>query len=270
MNDLDILCKPNQQKAVRRIVLEQGFTDYREGRKHDSCSKPPFVLLELHREMVAARSSFSRYYRNVWDMCTLREGCSYTYEMSITDAFVYNLVHLAGHLEEGGAGIRFVMDVYIYNQCRMVDRERLEQELKKLQLWELYQNMSCLAELWFSPEPPELEAPQQKLMERLGAFVLSGRLFGTQENSQALKVQKEGRAQFLLKAFFPGYAEMRSMYPWLEKWPVLLPWSWLLRGVRSLLFRRGNIKSQLRTWKDGDISRGAQLRQLYRDIGFYN
>ena len=37
-----------------------------------------------------------------------------------------------------------------------------------------------------------------------------------------------------LSWIFPEYHYMRSMYPWLEKAPVLLPVSWMVRGMRLL------------------------------------
>lgn len=269
MNDLDILCKPSQQRQVRKIMQQLGYDDFQEGRQHDVYQRKPFIRVEMHREMVAASSPFSRYYRNVWNRCKPAEGYRFSCEMSATDAFVYNLVHLAEHLEEGGIGIRFITDVYMYDNCGTVNREQLREELDKLGLWRLYCNVSCLAACWFSPEPPILSEEQAQLMKRLGGFVLAGGLFGRSGDGSALAVQKEGRVRCFLKACFPCFEEMCSMYPWLRQWPILLPWSWFLRGVRSLLYRRESIKGQLRVSATGDSQRGAELRKLYHDIGYY-
>ncbi len=269
MNDLDILCKPQQQKQIRKVMEQLGYCDFQEGRQHDIYQGRPFVRVELHREMVAARSPFSRYYRNIWDRCKPKPGYRFSCELSETDAFVYNLVHLAEHLEEGGVGIRFIADVYVYDHCDAVDRQRLQRELETLGIWQLYCNVSCLAACWFAPQRPSMTEQQEALMKRLGDFVLSGGLFGSAADGSALAVQKEGRVRYFIKACFPGYGEMCSMYPWLRRWPVLLPWSWFLRGIRSLLYRRSSIRTQLRISTTGDAQRGAQLRKLYRDIGYY-
>lgn len=268
MNDLDILCKPNQQKQIRHVMQQLGFDGYQEGRKHDIYNRKPFVCVEMHREMVAARSPFSRYYRDVWNRCKPVEGRSFSCEMTVTDAFVYNMVHLAGHLEEGGIGIRFITDIYVYDHSDKLDKEALKTELDKLGLWQLYCNVSCLANCWFAPEKPSLSPQQEQLMQRLSDFVLGGGLFGKPGDGGALAVQKTGRVGHFFAACFPSYAEMRSVYPWLERWPILLPWSWILRGIRSVLFHRRNIASQLRISTNGDSRRGAELRSLYRDIGY--
>lgn len=268
MNDVDILCKPSQQNQIRKIMEQLGFTNFQEGRLHDCYDRPPFVHVEMHRQMVAARSPFSGYYQSIWKRCVPKTGCKYTCELSVTDGFVYNLVHLAEHLEEGGIGIRFLVDVYIFDCCEEVDRDSLKAELEKIGLYRLYQNVSCLAKLWFAPMKPQLSEEQAALMKRLEEFVLEGRLFGKPGDGNALAVQKEGRIGFFLKSCFPGYKEMCSMYSWLGKWPILLPWAWLRRGVTSVLFRRKNVRSCFNASRSGDKGRGEQLRKLYREIGY--
>ena len=268
MNDVDVLYNGQQDKKVHKVMEQLGFQGFQEGRKHDCYDRPPYVRVEMHRQMVAARSPYSKYYRNIWKRCILKEGCNCSYELSATDAFVYNLVHMAEHLEEGGIGIRFVMDVFMFDKCKDVDRDRLKEELETIGLWRLYENVSCLAKMWFAPDMSVADEKQLCLMQQLGDFVLSGRLFGNASDGKALAVQKDGRMGFLIKACFPGYREMCSMYTWLEKWPVLLPWAWFIRGVRSLLFRRGNVKSQFTASRNGDVNRGEQLRELYQKIGY--
>jgi hypothetical protein len=60
---------------------------------------------------------------------------------------------------------------------------------------------------------------------------------------------------------------MKSMFPWLGKWPILLPVSWVIRGVRSFLFRRKNIKTQWSKFKTGNEEYGKKLEQFYNKCG---
>lgn len=267
MGDLDVLCKPEQQVRIRAAMESLGFTDFQEGRKHDHYKKPPFVGVEIHRELVAADSPYSAYYADIWQRCQPKAGCVYTYEMSVTDGFIYNIIHLAEHLKEGGAGVRFIMDVYVYNHLEELDRTCLQEELTKLGLWELFGNAARLADHWFAVQPPELDEKQQDLLRRFGAFILAGGVFGTKDDEEALGVQKSGRLLFLLRSCFPGYREMRSMFPWLRRWPILLPYSWALRGIRSLIHRRENVKSRFSAYRNADADRGRALRKLYVEIG---
>lgn len=268
MNDLDILCKPGQQGKIRKVMSMLNYDEVQPGRKHDVYKKGPFIRIEMHREMVAARSPFSAYYKNVWDQSIKKSGYEYACKLSTTDEFVYNLVHLAGHLEEGGIGIRFITDVYVFDSCNAVDHNQLREKLETIGLWQLYCNISCLAQQWFSLQPPVLQPQQLQLMQRLETFVLTGGLFGSTENSGALLVQKEGRVRSFLNACFPSYKEMCSLFPWLNGWQILLPLAWFLRGMRSLLYRRENIRHQWNKSIAGDVQRGEKIRTLYKDIGY--
>jgi hypothetical protein len=57
------------------------------------------------------------------------------------------------------------------------------------------------------------------------------------------------------------------MYPWLEKYPLLLPYSWILRGIKSLVYRKANIKSQFKVFNEGDMNYGNELNKFYKECG---
>lgn len=261
MSDLDILCKPEQNSQVKAAMEDQGYGDFQPGRKHDHYSRKPYILVEMHRELVPASSPFGGYYRDVWQRAALLPGCSRSYVLSAEDEYIFNLVHMAEHFTEGGVGLRFVMDVYVYETGVDLDRAYLQQELKKLGLSQFYDNAVKLAMHWFRGDEAD------GLTSAMAEYVLSGGLYGSTETSRANAVSNGGRLRFLLRACFPGYREMCSMYPWLERWPAALPAAWVIRAVGSLLHRRKNIKHQMDAFKKGDASRGQQLRDFYRACG---
>jgi hypothetical protein len=121
MSDLDILCKMEQAKEVHLAMQSLGYKNHVEGRKHDSYSRPPYVHVEVHRDMVDGESPYWDYYRDIWERCSPRAGFQYVYEMSTEDEYIFNLVHLAGHFRNGGISLRFLVDVYIYEQQK-IDR----------------------------------------------------------------------------------------------------------------------------------------------------
>lgn len=263
MGDLDVLCKPEQNAAVKDTMEGLGYGEFQEGRKHDHYTRKPFVTVEMHRELVPADSRFRAYYAGVWNRCQPLPGCVYSCAMTPEDEYIFHLVHMVGHFKEGGVGIRFVMDVYAYEYFVELDRVYLRRELEKLSLWDFYCNIKRLAQLWFAPE----EQAADDLTERLGEFILSGGVYGTAENASDLAVSRDGRLGFVVRTCFPSYREMCSMFPWLRNRPVLLPYSWVLRGVRSLRYRKANVRSQIRVYKNADADRGRALRAFYRECG---
>jgi hypothetical protein len=111
-----------------------------------------------------------------------------------------------------------------------------------------------------------MDNDKRQLIERLGAFIISNGMDKINENSSNLAVSR-GRMAFLFRICFPSYADMCSMFTWLENKPLLLPYSWVLRGVRSLKHRRGNVRLHFDSFKRGDVGKGRELIKFYSECG---
>lgn len=261
MGDIDILYKADQHKAVYDLMMNSlNYEDFQEGRKNDTYTKNKFIVVEAHRELVSTESEFLSYLESVWERAVPCKDCTYTYEMTLEDEFIYNIIHLVEHFKNGGVGIRFIMDIWVYNQIDM-NRDYLKQELENLNLYDFYLTISQLADYWFG------EGEGTELLERLGEFIFSSGVFGNHENASALAVEEGGKLKTLIKICFPGYREMASMFLWLKKYPFLLPIAWVIRAFRSLTKRKGNVKVQLNVIKDGDAEKGKEIRAFYKECG---
>ena len=265
MGDIDILYQPQQDAKVKKVMKQLGYDEHVEGRQHDCYSRKPYLAVEMHRELVGVDSIYNSYYKTIWERVKPKENCQYVQEMTLEDEYIYTLVHLARHFQDGGIGIRFVIDVYVYNHLKGMDWKYVESELRKLQLWEFYGNISKLAEMWFGEEMPSQE--EKELLDKLATYVIANGTFGSTRNAAAVTVAKNGRVQFLWKAIFPNLKNMQSMFVWLEKWPILLPYAWVLRGVKSVISRRRHIKTQFYKYKNGDKEYGKELQRFYKACG---
>lgn len=291
MGDIDILYRDSQHAQVKAMMEKLGYEGFQEGRKHDHYYRKPYAGVELHRELVAAESDCSAYYSDIWNRVQLRKDCRYVHEMCLEDEYIFAIVHLAEHFKNGGVGIRFLMDIFIYDRLKGMDRDYVKQELTKLKLWKFYRNVSMLADRWFGeqgqqkaqgqlqeqgrmylPEKASQEQnrntpEQEQLLDELEAYIIANGTYGSQKHAAALSVEEAGRNRFLLRALFPNLKSMQTMFPWLKKYPVLLPAAWFWRGVRSLIFRRQNIRSQVEIYKNGDREHGRELRRFYEQCG---
>lgn len=268
MGDVDILYQPQQNDKVKKVMLDLGYEQSMEGRKHDIYSRRPYMAIEMHRELVAADSVYNSYYETVWNRVQPKENCKNIHELNREDEYIYTLVHLVEHFKNGGIGIRFIMDVYVYNHLDVMNWDYIEMELRKLSLWEFYVNISQLAEEWFGIGGKS-NGENNEFLEKLSTYIITNGTFGTQKNAAAVSVAKNGRTQFLWKAVFPNLKNMKSMFPWLEKWPILLLYAWLLRGVRSITSkkRRKNIKYQVEKYRYGDKQYGEELQRFFEICG---
>ena len=259
MGDIDLLYKPEQHHVFKTLMQSLGYVDYQEGRKNDTYSRKPFITVEAHRELVESSSEYSDYYRDIWHMVQPKKGLKYTCEMRVEDELVFNIVHLAEHFKEGGAGVRFIIDVYVYSQIEM-DDDYVEQELAKLGLNEFFHHILDLAYFWFA------DGESSELTVELANFITDGGVFGGKDNAAALAVE-EGRLKHLIKVCFPDYNSMKSMFPWLKGKGVLLPYAWSLRGVRAMRHRKNNIRTHMNAIRTGDTEKGKALKQFYTGCG---
>lgn len=266
MGDVDVLYQAQQQAKVKRVMADLGYENAIEGRKHDHYHRQPYINVEMHRELVAVDSIHNQYYDNVWKMTKARENHQYIQEMRLEDEYIYSIVHLVEHFQNGGIGIRFIMDVYVYNQMAGMDWNYIEKQLKQLGLWKFYGNISQLADRWFGNKV-ECTQKEKDLLDRLAAYIVSNGTYGTSKNAAAISVASEGKTKFIVKIIFPNLKNMQSMFPWLEKWPILLPVSWGIRGVRSMVLRRENVQHQFDTYKNGDKKHGEELQKFFKVCG---
>lgn len=267
MGDLDVLYKDSQHKQMKATMLALGYSDYQTGLKHDHCSKPPFLHVELHRALVAANTMAESYYDDVWEFAKPRDGYKYVYQMTLEEQYIYTMVHLLEHFKEGGIGIRFVMDVYVFCKNTKLDRDYLAKKFSALGMTEFVQNVEKLAQKWFGCGECGFSKEELLLLEELEDFIISNGTYGSSENSRAIALEKEGRLGYVRRVVFPNYKSMKTLYPWLNGKAFLLPVAWGIRIVRTVLFRKRSLKLGLATVTSGDMEQGKELRAFYKRCG---
>ncbi len=127
MTDNDILYDVNGQERVRDWFLTHGYaTEAYQLGAHDVYQKPPLYNFEMHRYLFAPLPGqvWGSYYQNVKERLIPDEGCEYGYHFSDSDLYVYTVVHGCKHYRNGGAGLRFLLDI---DQCARSRSETLDE-----------------------------------------------------------------------------------------------------------------------------------------------
>lgn len=246
MGDADILIHTEQQDNIRTIVSNLGFTEI-QMTDYEWVWDASTLHLELHTRMVSTlNKDFYRYFGDGWGLATPSHGTRYA--LSPEDEYLYLFVHLAKHYRNGGIGCRHVTDLWVYQQAHPeLNRAYLAKGLKKMHLWEFYQNIEKMLLAWFA------DGEWDEKISFITEFILKSGAWGTSENlarSSDLKqsmetgsVQKT-RVRAMIHTLFPGIDVMRGLYPVLKYLPFLLPIFWPVRWIDVLLFRRENIRKQ--------------------------
>ena len=163
-----------------------------------------------------------------------------------TDHLLYLICHAYKHLLFSGVGIRPVCDIGLLAQrCRNeIDWDYLYVCCHSLHLEVLAAAMFQIGEKYLGLYMPEkfknITVDETDLLEDF----LDGGLYGTKDMDRihsstitlnAVSAQKEGKtAVGILAAAFPGKASLEGRYPYLKKYPVLLPVAWICRIMRYL------------------------------------
>lgn len=179
------------------------------------------------------------------------------------DEYIFNFIHLVEHFKGGGIGLRFLVDVYVYEHLG-IDRDYIAAELEKLDLTQFFHNILSLALHWFGTDEEQNGIEFTPVLRKLGDSILSGGIFGSRQNLADLKAGR-GKMGSFLHSCFPGYYSMQSMFLWMN--PLLLPYAWGLRVVRVLKYRRKNLKVVWNSSISGDAESVKRLMRFYESCG---
>ena len=241
MSDLDILVK--DIKKADEIITSLGYEPKEVGmHHHDEFSKPPFMYVEIHRDLVGADSDFYDYYKKIFDRAKSLGSCAY--ELSHEDFYIYSIIHLENHYAKAGTGIRSISDLFLMNKKFLpgLDTAYIESELRKLGLRDLRNLLSDIAEKWFKNNDfTDFSEAELRIL-------FSG-AYGTVENKINAAKGDRGSFAFLMRRIFPTAKSMKWVFPWLKDYPFLLPWAYVYRIFRDGIGKRKKAAKEIRKLK---------------------
>ena len=258
MADIDILIDPENTSQVQTIMQSLGYLKKEETfPHHDEYFTPPFVTVEIHRQLLLVGDDRQEYYDNIWDRSLPDEENPGAYKLTPDDFYIYQIAHFAKHYNRMGSGIRSVMDIYIYLEKyrEILNREYIEKELQKLDIYDFCVKMESLSLYWFSDSAPKPDIAENELNELERNIFLSG-VYGSNEffrfkNMVSIQTEK-GRwhnFRYFWKRIFVSREEFKNFFPVLKKYPVLLPFFYLYRVLYVIRHRQDTIKREIELFR---------------------
>lgn len=256
MSDVDILIRSDCMEKAAAELTDMGYELVQAIKHHDIYRKRPHMIVEAHRAMYDKTVDYTQYeYFSNLSRAVLREGCSYIYDFTTEDFYIYMLAHMGKHFYAKGCGIRNLVDVYVYLQKygSVMKYEYIHRELEQLGLSTFALHMEKLASIWLGGEGGD------EFYAQLFAYMSDSGIYGKDENGiwnkfceEKLKNKKVSRFRLKMWYCFPPLYYMTEYYPWLEKHPYLLGWAWVVRGVRGVFQKKGVQKRQMLGAIDND------------------
>ncbi len=161
------------------------------------------------------------------------------------DHMLYLLLHAYKHFIHSGFGLRQVCDIALWaeNYADRIDWPLLWAQCDEVQSKKFAKTVFAVAReyLGFDAQKtsmePEDDLPVQALLEDL----LDAGVFGSASRSRvhsatvtlnAVEADRRGEKRSVLRSVFPKCGDLEGRYPYLRKYPVLLPVAWCSRLVR--------------------------------------
>ena len=248
MGDIDVLVRQEQYDHIRRLMLSFGFQEGVQS-DHEYIWDKDGVHIELHKRLIPSyNKDYYAYYGEGWQLAR-PSGTPFRYEMSHEDTLVYLFTHYAKHYRDAGVGIRQALDLYVYRKTYLqMNESYIQEKMHLLQLDRFYENTLHMLDVWFG------EATHTEASQLISDRLFADGVFGTHENSLYSSMLKQAnnhgsvkkaKALKWLKRVFPKFSGMCQLYPYLEKYPCLLPFMYITRGIMIVLHKRNRFKEYI-------------------------
>ena len=238
ISDYDILFDLKDIDRIKNVFENNGYKFLKNDDQQYHFTKKPFMYIEMHHSLVKKSDKNYSLLANQLEIAKTRNGYSYSKEMSYEDYYIYMLIHSAKHFSEGGIGLRMLADEYVFYRkyADTLDWKYINSRLKKCGLDSFEKKLRAVSLKWFSPdsEIKDFDDVEEYILMsfalgRADVAVMSGM---EKQRVDADTGKKKSRLANFIASLFPGKEIMSIKYPFVEKMPFLLPYSWICMWSR--------------------------------------
>lgn len=210
------------------------------------------IYIEIHKHLFPPESDiygdYNRFFETEWNQkITVEIDGKTIYTMTHTSHLFYLICHAFKHFLHSGVGIRQVCDIVMFAHTygKEIDWDDIYEKCKEIradvfatalfQIGQKYLGVSTeqvgMTEKWFQIEIDETDLLDDLLDAGVYGDSNSNRIHSSNITLNAMLADKRGKKQKgkILKAVFPSRKELWAKYPYLRKYPFLLPIAWIQR-----------------------------------------
>ncbi|MDD3124095.1 MAG: nucleotidyltransferase family protein [Candidatus Izemoplasmatales bacterium] len=283
MGDIDILVKRDKMRLVHQILDEYKYINWSNSSAHDCFYKGRKIFLEIHPKLDSEFDpKYSLLFENGWEETT--KTASYEYEFKPMFHLAYLLYHMIKHLSSAGIGLRNILDIGLFVQKYETNlpSKLLHDYLDKFHIDTFFLNIIYLAISYFNFKYQEDYLADYQVdaefTKNITSFILKSGVHGQgKENNPFLSGMtrttlsenniKKGKFIYILSKLFPPYRMMRGGdYAYIDKFPILLPISWVHRAFKLIFKKPKNTMTKLKKLKIDD-NEVLHLEKLFEKLG---
>lgn len=252
MSDNDILIDETKCEEIKKIMSEKGYRyEHDYGEHHDVYVKEPIFKFELHRSLISEEKEkeFFEYFKDINKRLIKDENNEYEYHLSKEDFYIYSFVHTYHHYVYNGAGIRHLIDIYLYTSKNELDWNYINNELEKLGILEKERTFRKIAYKLFSTFEELTEEEKEQL-----EFMFISCVHGSYKSRIMIMMAKDKennknyRFKYLRDRLLLDDAYLKERYPFFYKHRVALPLLTVYRLFRGLFKGHGRLKWEIKNF----------------------
>ena len=262
-SDEDVLIPPEQFACCHEIMSAFGM-ETKDASVPENSYEIPYtkagspLYIELHKSLFPPESDaygeLNGFFEGVFERAVEEtiEGTAIL-TLAPTDHLFYLICHAFKHFLHGGFGIRQVCDIVLYARRYGggIDWDRVRRNCESIRADQFAAALLAIGEKHlgvtvFLPENWQWDVDEMPMLEDLLASGIYGgadmeRKHSSNITLNAVTRQKQGKdtGGGVLKSLFPGRKDMEGRYPYLKKYPVLLPVAWASRICRFAVKNAG-------------------------------
>lgn len=262
--DLDIFYKQEDTEKVNKALADLGFDFISDSHNHMVHQINGMVTIEMHHHLFSHNKDMVDYYAdNIWKR--LIKVSDYRYDFTDEDFYLFLLLHMHKHFTSSGFGVRSLLDVYIYNQHKSLDKIHLDKIYNKLGVTKFVHAIEKLADFWFN------DGGSDELTLKLQSHIFDSGVYGTVKNSTLIQINKTNKFKYFFSRAFPPFSDMKKLYPSLQKCVLHLPFTYIHRLITALFSKKHKEKArlELKNMTSTPNNESAKLDKLYRELEIY-
>ena len=273
--DYDILFDINDIDSIKNIFKQNGYKFKKNDDQQYHFVKEPFMYIEMHRSLLKKDNKNYSLLENQLEKAKVRDGYSYSKEMTLEDYYIYMLLHSAKHFSQGGIGIRMIADEYVFYKkySDQLNQKYLSEQFEKLGITLFEKKLRDISLKWFS------KGSEVKNFDDVEEYILLSMTLGRVDVAVMSEMErrrvntetgrKKSRFVNFISSLFPNKTYMANKYSFVEKMPILLPYSWACMWCRRIFIDRNiNIKKGFNnrtSYTDDDVS---YFTYIQKEVGF--
>ena len=225
MTDIDFYIRTEDRKKIKKAMEQAGipFSDTESG--DEQYCMIGEVGIEFHGRLLYRRSRFGIENYPCWEMVDEERN------RLTEEGYALNLIgHIVYDMSRGGAGIRHILDLWVYRNRHphQPDWSKIEDKLKTDGIYDIAMNLIDLSDYLFD------NGTETDLMKEMGEYILRAGLNDGERRGAISELALAGnRTNALFQQLFRNRAEFENRYPQLKKYPFLLPVAWINRMINS-------------------------------------